>query len=205
MATITGSNENDTITGAASNDIINSGNGDDIVNGGAGSDSLNGGAGNDILDGGSGSDQLNGGSGNDTLIYNVSENYTAATKDVYTGASGTDTVVIQFTLAQWLDSATQTQIAAYLAHLSAVTNAKTGEVSNGSARVQPDVNTPSPQSFQCQPNSVYFQYLAQGEMATDTFRDKVTDADGGSSTATVTISNPGSYSHATLNLADFYL
>ena len=140
MATITGSNENDTITGTASNDIINSGNGDDI------------------LDGGSGSDQLSGGSGNDTLIYNVSENSTAGTKDVYTGGSGTDTVVIQFTLAQWLDSDTQTQIAAYLAHLSAVTNAKTGEVSNGSARVQPDVNTPSPQSFQCQPNSVYFQY-----------------------------------------------
>ena len=109
MATITGSNENDTITGTASNDIINSGNGDDI------------------LDGGSGSDQLSGGSGNDTLIYNVSENSTAGTKDVYTGGSGTDTVVIQFTLAQWLDSATQTQIAAYLAHLSAVTNAKTGD------------------------------------------------------------------------------
>ena len=159
MATITGSSENDTLTGTAGNDIINSGNGDDSVNGGGGNDSLNGGAGDDILDGGSGSDQLNGGSGNDTLIYNVSENSTLGTKDVYTGGSGTDTVEIHFTLAQWLESTTQTQIAAYLAHLAAVTNVKTGEVSNGSARVQPDVNTPSPQSFQYQPDSVYFQYL----------------------------------------------
>ncbi|MBT2334163.1 VCBS domain-containing protein [Variovorax paradoxus] len=133
MTAITGSNDNDLITGTAGNDTINSGNGDDTVSGGAGNDSLNGGAGNDILDGGSGSDQLNGGSGNDTLIYNVSENIAAGTTDVYTGGSGTDTLELHLTRAQWLDSATQTQIAAYLAHLAAVTNAKTGEVSNGSA------------------------------------------------------------------------
>ncbi|MGO4605374.1 VCBS domain-containing protein, partial [Variovorax sp. 2RAF20] len=133
MTAITGSNGNDLLTGTAGNDTINSGNGDDTVNGGAGSDSLNGGAGDDTLDGGSGSDQLNGGSGNDTLIYNVSENAVVGTKDVYTGGAGVDTLLLQFTRAQWLDSATQTQIAAYLAHLAAVTNARTGEVSNGSA------------------------------------------------------------------------
>jgi VCBS repeat-containing protein len=133
MTTMTGSNGNDLLTGTAGSDTINSGNGDDSVYGGAGNDSLNGGAGNDVLDGGSGSDQLNGGSGNDTLIYNVSENIAAGTKDVYTGGAGVDTLQLQFTRAQWLDSATQTQIAAYLAHLAAVTNARTGEVSNGSA------------------------------------------------------------------------
>ncbi|MDP9964697.1 VCBS repeat-containing protein [Variovorax paradoxus] len=133
MTTITGSNGDDLLTGTAGNDTINSGNGDDCVSGGAGSDSLNGGAGDDTLDGGSGSDQLNGGSGNDTLIYNVSENIAAGTKDVYTGGAGVDTLQLQFTQAQWLEAATQTQIAAYLAHLAAVTNARTGEVSNGSA------------------------------------------------------------------------
>jgi VCBS repeat-containing protein len=133
MTTMTGSNGNDLLTGTAGSDTINSGNGDDSVYGGAGNDSLNGGAGNDVLDGGSGSDQLNGGSGNDTLIYNVSENIAAGTKDVYTGGAGVDTLQLQSTRAQWLDSATQTQIAAYLAHLAAVTNARTGEVSNGSA------------------------------------------------------------------------
>ncbi|RST55874.1 beta strand repeat-containing protein [Variovorax sp. MHTC-1] len=133
MATMTGSNGNDSLTGTVGNDTINSGNGDDSVDGGSGNDSLNGGAGSDILDGGSGSDQLNGGSGSDTLIYNVSENLAAGTNDVYTGGSGVDTLELQFTRAQWLQSSTQTQIAAYLAHLSAVTNARTGEVSNGSA------------------------------------------------------------------------
>jgi len=133
MTTITGSNGSDFLTGTAGSDTINSGNGDDTVSGGAGSDSLNGGAGSDTLDGGSGSDQLNGGSGSDTLIYNISENIAAGTKDVYTGGAGADTLQLQFTRAQWLESSTQTQIAAYLAHLAAVTNAKTGEVSNGSA------------------------------------------------------------------------
>ncbi|MET3440641.1 VCBS repeat-containing protein [Variovorax paradoxus] len=133
MTAITGSNGNDLLTGTAGSDTINSGNGDDSVSAGAGNDSVNGGAGNDTLDGGSGSDQLNGGSGSDTLIYNVSENIAGGTKDVYTGGADVDTLQFQFTRAQWLESSTQTQIAAYLAHLAAVTNARTGEVSNGSA------------------------------------------------------------------------
>jgi VCBS repeat-containing protein len=133
MATMTGSNGSDSLTGTVGNDTINSGNGDDSIDGGSGNDSLNGGAGSDTLDGGSGSDQLNGGSGSDTLIYNVSANLAAGTKDVYTGGSGVDTLELQLTRAQWLESSTQTQIAAYLAHLSAVANARTGEVSNGSA------------------------------------------------------------------------
>ena len=109
MATITGSNANDLLTGTVANDTINSGNGDDTVNGGAGNDSLNGGAGADTLDGDSGNDQLNGGSGRDTLIYNVSENSAPGTKDVYTGGADIDTLVIEFTRAQWLESSTQTQ------------------------------------------------------------------------------------------------
>lgn len=273
MTTITGSNGSDLLTGTADSDIINSGNGDDAVSGGAGSDSLNGGAGSDTLDGGSGSDQLNGGSGSDTLIYNVSENIAAGTKDVYTGGAGVDTLQLQFTRAQWLESTTQTQISAYLAHLDAVTNAKTGEVSNGSASdfvfrfgsstltvqmtetlailvdgvemnpaneavnavsdaatttedsrgiqihvlqndlvpdlvkslalasapahgtatlVQPAMGDPSTWYFQYQPHAADFQYLAAGESATDTFSYEVTDADGGTGLATVTVTITGS-------------
>ncbi|SDH36793.1 VCBS domain-containing protein [Variovorax sp. OV700] len=272
MTTITGSNGSDLLTGTAGSDTINSGNGDDTVSGGAGADSLNGGAGHDTLDGGSGSDQLNGGSGNDTLIYNVSENLVAGTKDVYTGGAGVDTLQLLFTRAQWLDSATQTQIAAYLAHLAAVTNAKTGEVSNGSASdfvftfgsstltvqmtevlrilvdgvevnpaneaatalgdavtttedgpgiqihvlqndsvpdlvkslaltsapahgtatlVQPAMGDPSTWYFQYQPHAACFQHLAAGENATDTFSYQVTDADGGTGLATVTVTITG--------------
>jgi VCBS repeat-containing protein len=272
MTTITGSNGSDLLTGTAGSDTINGGNGDDTVSGGAGSDALNGGAGNDTLDGGSGSDQLNGGSGSDTLIYNVSENLVAGTKDVYTGGAGVDTLQLLFTRAQWLDSATQTQIAAYLAHLAAVTNAKTGEVSNGSASdfvftfgsstltvqmtevlrilvdgvevnpaneaatalgdavattedgpgiqihvlqndlvpdlikslalasapahgtatlVQPAMGDPSTWYFQYQPNAAHFQHLAAGENATDTFTYQVTDADGGTGLATVTVTITG--------------
>jgi len=272
MTTMTGSNGSDLLTGTAGSDTINSGNGDDSVYGGAGNDSLNGGAGDDTLDGGSGSDQLNGGSGNDTLIYNVSENIAAGTKDVYTGGSGADTLQLQFTRAQWLDSATQTQIAAYLAHLAAVTNARTGEVSNGSASdfvfsfgsstltvqmtetlrilvdgvevnpaneaatalgdagattedgpgiqihvlqndlvpdlvksltlasapthgtatlVQPSMGDPLTWYFQYQPHTADFQYLAAGESATDTFSYEVTDADGSTGLATVTVTITG--------------
>jgi len=121
------------INGTSGNENLNGGSGDDVIHGGAGNDKISGGSGDDTLNGGSGSDTLNGGSGDDTLIYNLSENSAAGTKDVYTGGSGKDTVLIEFTLAQWLDAGNQAQIANYLQHLAKYTNAKTGEVSNGSA------------------------------------------------------------------------
>lgn len=86
MATISGTNSNDSITGTSSNDTINSGAGNDTINSGAGNDTINagsgddtvyagsgndnvdGGSGNDFIDGGSGNDELEGGSGNDTLL-----------------------------------------------------------------------------------------------------------------------------------------
>jgi large repetitive protein len=107
-------------------------------NGSSGSDTLvatdsggkiSAGAGDDTLVGGSGSDKLNGDAGSDLFIYNVTQN-NAGTHDVYTGGSGVDAVLIEFTLAQWLDPATQEQITDYLAHLAMVTNVITGQVSN---------------------------------------------------------------------------
>ena len=107
--------------------------GNDVLNGGIGNDRIIGGAGSDSLNGGAGSDWLNGGSGSDCLIYNVSANSAPGTADVCMGGSGKDTLVLQFTRAEWLAASTQTQIANYLTHLAAVTNAQTGEVSNGLA------------------------------------------------------------------------
>ena len=133
MGTITGSNGSDTLIGTGGSDTINSGNGDDYVYGGGGSDSLNGGAGDDTLDGGSGSDQLNGGSGNDTLVYNLSENLVAGTKDVYTGGAGVDVIQLQLTWEQWCDPAVRAQLEKYVQFLSTVKLSAQGEVSNGSA------------------------------------------------------------------------
>ena len=120
-----------TNTTTSGNDNLNGGSGNDFLDGGAGNDNLNGGSGNDILDGGSGSDIVDGGSGNDTLIYKLTEN--ARSSDTYTGGSGVDTIRLVLDNAQWLNASVQTQIAQYLQHLAAVTNAKTLEVSNGSA------------------------------------------------------------------------
>ena len=120
-----------TITGTSGSDNLNGGSGVDIINGGAGSDKISGGSGDDILDGGSGSDTVNGDSGNDILIYRLTEN--AGSSDIYTGGSGVDTLRMYLTDAQWLDASVQTQLASYLVHLAQYTNAKTGEMSNGSA------------------------------------------------------------------------
>ncbi len=105
-------------------------NGADTIEGGDGSDIINSGAGADIIDGGSGSDRLNGGSGTDTLIYKLSDAQ-AGDKDIYTGGSGIDTVRIVMNYEQFV--AYKSQLDAYYAKLAEITNAKTGEVSNGSA------------------------------------------------------------------------
>ena len=115
------------------NDVLTGGSGADYLYGAGGSDIINSGAGSDIIDGGSGSDRLNGGSGSDTLVYNLSDLSVQLlpSTDIYTGGAGKDTLVINLaSTAEWV--AYQTQIQDYLAKLAAVTNAKTGEVSNGS-------------------------------------------------------------------------
>lgn len=120
-----------TLTGTSGSDNLNGGSGDDSIFGGAGNDKISGGSGDDTLNGGAGSDTLNGGSGSDTLIYNVLENSAPGTVDVYTGGAGVDTLVIQMTLTEWAIAAYQNQLYDFMTKLVAVTNAKTGEVSNG--------------------------------------------------------------------------
>ena len=112
---------------------VNLTHGTNALTGGTSNDKILGGSGNDILDGGGGSDTVNGFGGDDTLIYNLTANTAPAAKDVYIGGSGKDTLVLQFTQAQWLNTSTQTQVTAYRNHLKTVTSTRTGEVGNGSA------------------------------------------------------------------------
>ena len=109
-------------TGTSGNDNLNGGSGSDYIYGDAGSDKISGGSGSDTLDGGSGSDVVNGDSGNDILVYRLSEN--AGASDTYTGGSGIDTIRLMLTDEQWLSPSVQTQVAQYLLHLAAVTNAR---------------------------------------------------------------------------------
>ncbi|MEM7641581.1 MAG: Ig-like domain-containing protein, partial [Pseudomonadota bacterium] len=59
----------DTIDAGAGNDLVFAGWGDDVVSGGDGNDRIHGGLGDDSLEGGAGRDYLNGGWGVDTAIY----------------------------------------------------------------------------------------------------------------------------------------
>ncbi len=67
MATLNGTNGNETIDGTANSDTINGLGGNDTLIGEGGNDILNGGDGNDILTGGPGTDTLTGGPGSDTF------------------------------------------------------------------------------------------------------------------------------------------
>ncbi len=83
MATIYGTDGNDTLNGTRWSDSILARGGDDLINGGAGNDTLLGEAGNDSLDGGDGADSVSGGVGNDTL-------HGGAGNDTLSGGSGMD-------------------------------------------------------------------------------------------------------------------
>lgn len=109
MATISGTEVNDSLSGTAEGDLIEGGGGSDTISGGDGSDmlfgdylmtttdlqtpggddDLSGGAGDDSLIGGYGNDMLDGGAGNDVLIGD----------DVLTDVAGADTFKFSFTTA----------------------------------------------------------------------------------------------------------
>jgi VCBS repeat-containing protein len=128
--TMSGGSGNDQLYGGADNDVMDGGSGNDLLDGGTGNDRMTGGSGNDTMwgragndsidagsgddtaDGNAGSDRLNMGSGNDFVIYNMAENAGAA--DTYDGGSGTDTLQLEFTKAQWLTTAVQNDIRRFL-------------------------------------------------------------------------------------------
>ena len=75
---------------------------DDYLSGGLGDDTLYGGDGNDTLDGGGDRDTVDGGAGNDTGIFVGGETGSGG-NDVYRGGTGTDTLRIQLTAAEYAD------------------------------------------------------------------------------------------------------
>lgn len=101
--TIDGSNGADIIIGGAGHDEINGRGGDDLIEGGdeldefsgdhiyggPGSDTINAGAGNDVLSGGTGNDVLNGGDGNDTLLLEGNNG-----NDTLNGGAGNDVITL---------------------------------------------------------------------------------------------------------------
>src|SRR5262245_56607171 len=100
------------ITGTKGNDLLLGTRKDDQIAGGAGNDWILAGRGNDTADGDAGSDRLFMGAGNDLAVYNMSENRGA--HDVYDGGGGKDTLLLEFTRAQWLTGAVQSDIAHFL-------------------------------------------------------------------------------------------
>ncbi|MGV3593532.1 MAG: Ig-like domain-containing protein, partial [Gammaproteobacteria bacterium] len=127
---VNGTNAPETVTGTSASDKVDAKPGNDSAIGGAGNDWVKGGQGDDALDGGAGSDRVDGNSGNDRLIYTVGENTGAS--DSYDGGSGTNTLVLHMTRAEWLRDGMQADLAALLAFLgSAAPNAHGANSSAG--------------------------------------------------------------------------
>lgn len=112
---ILGLGGDDNITGSDQADVhdnIYGGSGTDTINGLDGEDFIYGGADNDILNGGEGFDNVYGEDGDDTLIYDMSDSYSA---DNYDGGVGTDDLVLDLSA---------TNYGQYLAHRDDVLNYK---------------------------------------------------------------------------------
>jgi VCBS repeat-containing protein len=107
-----GNSGDNILTGTNGSDLLLGAGGNDTLNGGGGTDILSGGAGNDTLNGGSGSDIVSGDAGNDTLIYKAAENTHSI--DLYDGGSGTDTLQLELTSAEWANGTIKGDVAAFL-------------------------------------------------------------------------------------------
>ncbi len=110
---------------------------DEILNGTAMSEKIDakvdndtslGGAGNDWVKGGPGDDLLDGGAGNDRLQYVVSDNTGA--EDVYDGGSGTNTLILNMTRAEWMRDDIQADLAAFLQFLASEAPNANGQMSS---------------------------------------------------------------------------
>jgi Ca2+-binding RTX toxin-like protein len=91
MATLVGSNDNETLIGGIESDVIYGYGGGDRLSGGAGNDLLDGGDGDDYLDGESGTDTLLGGVGNDYLTSSNSSSLSGG-NDYLNGGDGNDQI-----------------------------------------------------------------------------------------------------------------
>jgi len=93
-STLAGLGGDDTLNGNNGRDSLFGGDGDDVLSGGNGADSIDGGDGADSIDGGGGRDRITGGEGNDTIDGGGGEDSIdgGAGDDNITGGSGQDTL-----------------------------------------------------------------------------------------------------------------
>ncbi|HET7670795.1 MAG TPA: Ig-like domain-containing protein, partial [Burkholderiales bacterium] len=192
-------------------------------------------------------DRVRAGSGNDVLVYNVSEN--AGASDAYDGGSGSDTLRLEFTRAEWERADVQADVARFIRFLdrngdgfqfrafnlevenieqlqivvdgSVVTpgdnpvdarDDAAAVVEEGAAIIHalandsaPDgvaavdlVGTPAHGTLTLNPDrtftyvpGAFFDSLADGETATESFTYRVIDTDGDSDLATVVLTITG--------------
>jgi VCBS repeat-containing protein len=108
----------DQVTGGLGNDTVDAGDGRNNLSGGAGSDSLRSGLGQDRLDGGEGNDTLRAGAGQDQVLGGTGDDLIlqgrgdgAPGQDMLRGGAGFDTLRLEFTRAEWFNSANQAELA----------------------------------------------------------------------------------------------
>ncbi|RTL61589.1 MAG: tandem-95 repeat protein [Hyphomicrobiales bacterium] len=125
----TGTGTDYIVTGATGSNIITTGNGNktiytyagnDQIKTGGGNDFIDSGAGDDVLDAGGGSDTVFAGAGNDVFIHRIGEN--AGARDYYDGGTGTDTLRLVLTEAEWASASVRADITAFLNNLASATN-----------------------------------------------------------------------------------
>lgn len=94
MATITGTDDNDSLRGTAEDDTIFGGDGIDIIDGRDGDDFLDGGIGNDNIRGSNGDDTVFGGLGDDTILLGNGDDFVVhgGGFDLIYGGDGRDTL-----------------------------------------------------------------------------------------------------------------
>lgn len=215
-----GDKGNDTLEGGDGKDRLYGGDGDDDVQGGVGRDRLFGGKGNDILNGGADHDHINGGKGFDTAVFTGSifdytfhgyKTHRKTNKINVLGEDGPDKLYnieqlkfddyyflisgrnnAPFTRAETLstDEDTFLNIATLMDNdmdIEGDTFAiKSVASSTSGSRVELEANG----TVTYDPNGTY-DYLANGEQATDTFNYTVVDDRGGERTQTSQITVVG--------------
>lgn len=211
----TGTDEDNELEATAESTKINGGDGNDIIVGGSQVDRINAGDGDDIITGGAGDDTIYGNDGHDTAVFSGSVfDYTwtpgRGNSWIVDGTDGTDTLkhieVLSFddfdlnldgsnnlvfsqadTGTTDEDSSTEIDVLANDFDFDGDTLSVTA-ASSSMVGVTVTVN---------QDNTVYydpgqvFQYLADGEEATDTINYIVDDGNGGAVTETVLVTITG--------------
>ncbi|PAX08217.1 VCBS domain-containing protein [Sphingomonas lenta] len=112
---VNGTGRNDVLRGENGADWIDGGAGDDQLSGNGGADMLFGGKGRDTLDGGAGADYLDAGEGDDLLVYVAAEN--KGSYDAYNGWTGSDTLRLVLTAAEWDREEVRQDVHRFLAYL----------------------------------------------------------------------------------------